>query len=146
VVENGHVLEFTPDEATIGERIPGGYVFVDGSGIGDVGPSLMQEREQLANDGFVVVVVACDEQGELLAPPRIVTRGFVFQPQASPLLDGIQAQVELMAQRYAAAPRPELENALRRVLADYFYRQTKRRPIVVPVICPEDERFIVMQS
>jgi ribonuclease J len=136
VVENGHILAFTPHEATIGERIPGGYVFVDGSGIGDVGPSLMQEREQLANDGFVVVVVACDPQGELLASPRIVTRGFVFQPQASPMLDGIRTQVELTVPRYATAPRSELENALRRVLSDYFYRQTKRRPIVVPVICP----------
>jgi ribonuclease J len=142
VVENGHILKFTPDEATIGERIPGGYVFVDGSGIGDVGPSLMQEREQLANDGFVVVVVARGPQGGLLAPPRIVTRGFVFQPQASPLLDGIRTQVELTVPRYATAPRSELENALRRVLADYFYRQTKRRPIVMPVLCPEN----VMQS
>jgi ribonuclease J len=141
VVENGHILEFTSDRATIGERVPGGYVFVDGSGVGDVGPSLMQEREQLANDGFVVVCVARGPQGTLLAPPRLVTRGFVYQPQASLLFDGIQAQVEQTVQRYAAAPRDDVEAALRRVLADYFYRHTRRRPIVVPVLTDN-----VMQS
>ena len=134
VVENGHVLEFTSSQATIGERVPGGYVFVDGSGIGDVGPSLMQEREQLANDGFVVVALALGPQGCLLAPAQIVTRGFVFQPQSSPLFDGIQAQVEQVVQRNVSATRSELENTLRRTLADYFYRQTRRRPIVVPLL------------
>lgn len=134
VVENGHVLEFTPDRATIGERVPGGYVFVDGSGIGDVGPSLMQEREQLANDGFVVVVVARGPQGTLLAPPQVVTRGFVVQHLAVRLFEGLQAQVEQIVQRNASASRAELEDVLRRVLADHFYRQTRRRPIVVPLL------------
>ena len=142
VVENGHVLEFTRDRATIGERVPGGYVFVDGAGVGDVGPSLMQEREQLANDGFAVVVLARDAQGSLRAPPRIITRGFVFQPETNPLIEGIRAQVEMVVERYPTAPCPDLENALRRALADYFYRQTRRRPIVVPILCPEN----VMQS
>jgi ribonuclease J len=141
VVENGHVLEFTPHRATIGERVPGGYVFVDGSGVGDVGPLLMEERERLANDGFVVVVLVLGAHGTLLAPPHIVTRGFVFQPQANQLLDGIQAQVEQTVQRHAAA-QSELKDAVRRVLSDYFYRQTRRRPIVVPVILSDS----VMQS
>jgi mRNA degradation ribonuclease J1/J2 len=102
----------------------------------------MQEREQLANDGFVVVVVARDPQGALVAPPCIVTRGFVFQPEAGLLLDGIRAQVEMVVEAYSTAPRPDLENALRRALEDYFYRQTRRRPIVVPMLCPDN----VMQS
>jgi ribonuclease J len=142
VVENGHILEFTPDQATIGERVPGGYVFVDGAGIGDVGPSLMQEREQLANDGFVVVVIARSSQGQLLAQPRFVTRGFVFQPQASRLLDGVEAQVEQIVGRYAAASDAELGSALRRALADYFYRQTRRRPVIELVFCFDN----IMQS
>jgi len=141
VVENGHVLEFTPSLATVGERVPGGYVFVDGSGVGDVGPMLMQEREQLASDGFVVVVLLLGPQGTLLAPPQVVTRGFVYQPQANLLLDGIRAQAEQVVQRHAAAPS-DLEDRVRRALEDYFYRQTRRRPIVVPVFVSNN----VMQS
>jgi ribonuclease J len=141
VVENGHVLKFTPYQAAIGERVPGGYVFVDGSGVGDVGPLLMREREQLANDGFVVVVLILGSQGKLLAPPQIVTRGFVYQPQANLLLDGLRAQVEQALQRHAATTS-DLEDTVRRVLEDYFYRQTRRRPIVVPVLLSNN----VMQS
>jgi ribonuclease J len=141
VVENGWVLEFASGGATVGERVPGGYVFVDGSGVGDVGPSLMQEREQLANDGFVVVVLVMGPQGTMLAPPKVVSRGFVFQPQANQLFDGIQAQVEGVVQRNAHSATADLENALRRALADYFYRHTRRRPIVAPVILHD-----VMQS
>jgi ribonuclease J len=135
VVENGHILEFTPDSATIGERVPGGYVFVDGAGVGDVGPGLMREREQLANDGFVVLIVDRDRQGRLLAAPRFVSRGFVFSSQAEDLLDGVRPQIELLVQRHADAPQSELEQTLRRALADYLYRHTRRRPVVVPVFC-----------
>jgi ribonuclease J len=134
VVENGHILEFTSDQARIGERFPGGYVFVDGAGVGDVGPSLMQERERLANDGFVVIVVTCDHNGLLLAPPRIATRGFVYQPQASHLLDAVRAQVEQTVEENVGASPAELENALRRSLADYFYRQTGRHPVIVLIL------------
>jgi ribonuclease J len=134
VVENGYILEFTQERATIGERVPGGYVFVDGSGVGDVGPSLLHEREQLANDGFVVVVVTLDPEGGLLAPPRILTRGFVYQPEATALLEGIAAQVAQTVEQRVYQDAAELEDALRRGLQDYFYRQIKRRPVVIPVV------------
>jgi ribonuclease J len=145
VVENGYVLEFTPRQATIGERIPGGYVFVDGAGVGDVGPTLMREREQLASDGFVVAVVPCASDGRLAAPPRIVTRGFVFSQQATELLDGASARIEQVLAQHAASPRQGLEDAqggleeaLRLELEDYFYGETKRRPIVAAVLALDD--------
>jgi ribonuclease J len=142
VVENGHILEFTPDRATIGERVPGGYVFVDGAGVGDVGPSLMQERELLANDGFVVVVVTRDAHGRVVAPTRIATRGFVYQPQASQLLEDVRARVDQAVQENVAASDTDLEHTLRRSLADYVYRHTGRHPIIVPVL----NQAHVMQS
>jgi ribonuclease J len=136
VVENGYVLEFTPTEVSIVERVPGGYVFVDGAGVGDVGPSLMREREQLANDGFVVVVVPSAEDGRLAAPPRIVTHGFVFHRQASELLQGASDRVQRVLSQNHATSQEEIEEALGRELEDYFYAETKRRPIVAAVVSP----------
>jgi ribonuclease J len=146
LVENGYVLEFTPDRATIGERVPGGYVFVDGAGIGDVGPSLMREREQLARDGFVVVVMprgagarsagARPTGDELAAAPRIVTRGLVYQPNAADLLDGIAARAQELIDKHRFTDDEDLEEAVRRSLEDYIYSETRRRPVVTVVLSP----------
>jgi ribonuclease J len=81
VVENGYILEFDGESGVLGERVPGGYVFVDGSGVGDVGPAVLRDREILGRDGFVVAVVQRDmETGQLRRPPDIISRGFVFLP------------------------------------------------------------------
>jgi ribonuclease J len=132
VVENGYVLEFTPMTATIGERVPGGYVFVDGTGIGDVGPVLIREREHLARDGFVVVVVPLMPDNQLASQPRVVSRGFVFQPQAEELFDGIlELVVDILDETVQDV---DLERKIRRDLEAYLYRETKRRPMVIPVL------------
>jgi ribonuclease J len=146
LVENGYVLEFTPEQATIGERVPGGYVFVDGTGIGDVGPSLMREREQLARDGFVVVVMPRKAgarlagtrtvDGEPTAAPRIVTQGLVYQPHAADLLDGISARAQEVLDKHRSMDDADLEEALRRSLEDYIYTETKRRPVVSALLSP----------
>jgi ribonuclease J len=136
VIENGYVLEFTSHKATVTERVPGGYVFVDGSGIGDVGPTLMREREQLASDGFVVVVIPYNEDGQLAVPPRIVTRGFVFHRQVSELLTGASERVQQVLARQDMIVQEEIEDTLRQELEDYFYSETKRRPIVAALLSP----------
>ena len=136
VVENGYVLEFTSTQVSIAERVPGGYVFVDGTGIGDVGPSLMREREQLASDGFVVAVVSRAEDGRLAAPPRIVTHGFVFHQLAGELLQGASDRIQQVLTRDLAASQEDVEDALGKELEDYFYAETKRRPIVAAVLSP----------
>src|SRR5690606_22872679 len=79
VVENGHVLEVGKHGIRLGARVPGGYVFVDGSGVGDVGKTVMRDREVLARDGFMIVVVNVDSQtGEVISEPEIITRGFIY--------------------------------------------------------------------
>ncbi|MBN1580381.1 MAG: ribonuclease J [Anaerolineae bacterium] len=132
VVENGYVLEFTPTSVTIGERVPGGYVFVDGTGIGDVGPVLIRERENLARDGFVVVVVSLMPDKQLAARPRVVSRGFVFQPHADELFEEISQLVVHVLDE--AAQDVDLEHKIRRDLEAYLYQETKRRPVVIPVL------------
>lgn len=134
VVENGYCLHFDAAGAAVGERVPGGYVFVDGSGIGDVGPMLMREREQLACDGFVVVVVPPFADGQPCGMPRVVTRGFVFQPDAQELVEQVAEQTIAFLAGNPPEAAEKLEAALRRHLETYLYQETKRRPVVIPVL------------
>ena len=88
VVQNGYVLAFDDGNLTVGERVPGGYVFVDGASVGTVGPRVIREREALGENGFVTVVARYDRRkGQLVGQPRILTGGFVYIPESGDLLD-----------------------------------------------------------
>jgi len=134
VVENGYILEFSADQAFVGERVPGGYVFVDGTGVGDVGPILLRERDQLASDGFVIVVVPLTRDYHLGAPPKIVTRGFVFEPDSGGLLSEISEQAMQVLERNSLTRDQDLERRLCQQLEEYIYAETRRRPMVIPVL------------
>lgn len=136
VVENGQVIEFGDGEMEIGERVPGGYVFVDGSGIGDVGPAVMREREALARDGFVIVQLHLDSQsGKLVEDPQLISRGFVFRHESQDLLDGARAEIR---QIISVNGSDDLIKRVERGLSHYFHGQTGRRPTVV-VLTAEDD-------
>jgi ribonuclease J len=127
-VENGTVIEFADGEMRLGERVPGGYVFVDGSGVGDIGPSVMREREALARDGFVAVHLRLDAKGSRLTEPaEIVSKGFVFVREAEELFARAQAKVSELV----AAPDGDLEERIEREMSKFFYAETKRRPMVL---------------
>jgi ribonuclease J len=129
VVENGTVIEFREGKMKVGERIPGGYVFVDGSGVGDIGPSVMREREALARDGFVVIYLEVEAQsGRLLGEPEIVSKGFVFMREAEELFELARQRIRKLAETTRGE---ELKERIERDLAKFFYNQTKRRPMVL---------------
>ena len=131
VVENGQVIEFRDGKMKLGERLPGGYVFVDGSGVGDVDASVMRERESLARDGFVLVNFALDRKsGRLREEPEIITRGFVHERDSSDLLDGIN---RLVAERVKSNVG-SLEDDLKQAVRTYLYNETKRRPEVFIIL------------
>jgi ribonuclease J len=134
VVENGTILEFTPDQAFVKGRVPGGYVFVDGTGVGDVGPSLLRERDRLARDGFVILVVPLTRDYHLAAPPQIITRGFIFQPQAEDLLSDISERTMEVLDKHPPTPESDLEDELCQQIEELVYRETRRRPMVIPVL------------
>ncbi len=91
VVENGMVIEIDKYGMRKGERIPGGYVFVDGSGVGDVGRAVIRDREILARDGFMMVVVNVDAQtGKMIGDPEIISRGFIYLRDADQLIDSVK--------------------------------------------------------
>jgi ribonuclease J len=131
VIENGYPLTFNGERMQIGKRVPGEHVFVDGSRVGEVGPSVMRQRDGLARSGFVTAVAPYDRRaGKTVGQPRIITRGFVYAPQAEDLLAQAEDLVRAIASvRQGTAP-DQVEKKVERALSDFFYRETRRRPVV----------------
>ncbi|CAG0977717.1 partial Ribonuclease J2, partial [Anaerolineae bacterium] len=125
VVENGTTLTFTSEgQMKVGERKPGGYVFVDGARVGDVGPAIMRDREILARDGVVVVnVVYQKSRGVFLTEPEIITRGFIFQPDSAALLDEARQIVRKVVKQNANGNTVSL---VQEALSKLFASQTGR--------------------
>jgi ribonuclease J len=128
VIENGTVVEFTDGKMNIGERIPGGYVFVDGSGVGDIGPTVMRERETLAREGFVLVhlTVDCDKK-RLAEEPEIVSKGFVFVRDSGELFQAAKDKVAKLATEDCGT---DIEERIEKELSKFFYNETRRRPLI----------------
>jgi ribonuclease J len=128
VVENGTVIEFENGKMKIGDRIPGGYVFVDGTGVGDIGPTVMRERVSLARDGFVVVHLELEQDtGNLHGSPEIISKGFVFVRDAEQLFELARGQINTLAEQFSGK---ELKEVVEKKLSKFFYSETKRRPMV----------------
>ncbi len=132
VVENGYVIEADKNGLRTTERVPGGYVFVDGGGVGDIGPAVIRDREILARDGFMMVVVTVDQKsGELIADPEIISRGFVYLKDSSELISTVKATVnDVLLHSQNGNRRDKLNDTLGRVL----YNETRRRPMIFTVI------------
>jgi ribonuclease J len=131
VIQNGYVLTLDDKRMQVGERVPGGYVFVDGNLVGEVGPRVMREREALGENGFVTVVAQYDRRtGQLLGQSRILTGGFVYTPESGDLLDRAQHIIRSAGSVKPGTLSKNVETRVERALADFFYRETRRRPVV----------------
>jgi ribonuclease J len=132
VVENGMVVEADKGGVRIGERVPGGYVFVDGSGVGNVGRTVMKDREILARDGFMIVTVNVDGQtGSLIGEPEIISRGFIYLDDSDALVDQIRQTVDgVLAANANGKRRDKLQEGIGRLL----YSETKRKPMVFCIV------------
>ncbi len=137
VVEDGETIELSPDAIVRGDKVQTGLVYVDGIGVGDVEQVVLRDRRHLAEDGLLVVTLAVDrDSGLLRAGPDLVSRG-VIEPELSGRLmsDARQSAVEAIA-RFSEA-RPELallQEAIHDAVSKTVYRQTRRRPMVIPVV------------
>lgn len=127
VVENGTVIEFHNGKMSVGERIPGGYVFVDGARVGDVGPAVLREREVLSRDGFVTVNLLLDKKTKaLVKEPEIITRGFVYKHETDELFESIRQEIsEIMGSSNGI-----LAGEIEKQLKSFLHQETKRRPLV----------------
>jgi ribonuclease J len=127
VIENGQIIEFADAELSIGDRVPGGYIFVDGARVGDVGPSVVREREALARDGVVLVSLVLDKTGCLHEVPEIITRGFVYKHEADELLDAISTKVVEAVE----SSNGDIHNHVVQIVRSFLYNETKSRPMVL---------------
>ncbi|MDA1330529.1 MAG: ribonuclease J [Chloroflexi bacterium] len=131
VIQNGQAVEFQNGKMRLAERVPGGYVFVDGSGVGDIGPSVMREREALSKDGFILVNLFMDKNKRQLAQdPEIITRGFVYLRDSDSLMSDTRKQIERTLAQSNGNFKQDLESQLR----NFFYNETKRRPMIFVMV------------
>ena len=138
VSELGKVLEIDKKGARFAGTEPAGKVLIDGSGIGDIGSVVLRDRKHLSEDGLVVVVATIDMHDQLIVSgPDIVSRGFVYVKESEELMQtarGIaeNSLVRAMSKRYG--DRTYLKGVIKDDLAKFIYKETKRKPMILPVI------------
>jgi ribonuclease J len=139
VITNGDVLEIDRSGAKLGTKVASGVVYVDGLGVGDVSQSVMRDRWSIGSDGFFLVVITIDRQnGQVVAGPDIVTKGFVPEEDAAGLIDRVRQRVldglsETQRGEHLAEVAT-LRDTIHDTVSSYLYERTKRRPMVLPVI------------
>ena len=127
VVENGEVVELVDGKLKKGERIPGGYVFVDGQSIGDIDHGVMREREKLARSGIFLIDLNVDKySGRLLGEPEILTRGFLSPDDANELLPEVRKRIMDIVNGGGLDAEKDIAGAVK----SFLYNETKRRPMV----------------
>jgi ribonuclease J len=131
VVENGQIVEFVDGEMRLGERIPGDYIFVDGTGVGDVDRSIVGERESLGRDGVLVVNVSIDRNnGQLIGNPEVLSRGFMLPEEMDEMMGELQNRVKQAVKK----GNGNLERDILRSLKSYLYQEINRNPFIFVMI------------
>jgi len=137
VVEDGETVELDQASMSRGEKIGTGLVYVDGLGVGDVEQVVLRDRRHLAEDGILVVTLTLDrDTGSVRAGPDLVSRG-VIEPELSTRLMADAREAALESIRQLADSHPELglvQEAIHDAVSKTVYRQTRRRPMVIPVV------------
>jgi ribonuclease J len=135
--EDGDVIEITDNGIELAGRVPAGMLYVDGI-VGDVGQGVLRDRKVLAEEGVVVVVVTVDiDAGRVLVGPEIITRGWVYAPEAEDLIDeGVATVAKAVEKALKAGTRDvdALEKEVRRAAGKFVSERTKRRPMIVPIV------------
>jgi ribonuclease J len=135
--ENGTIFEVGA-HAHIAGRLQAGNVLVDGLGVGDVGAIVLRDRQHLARDGMVIVLLGLDQaSGEILSGPDVVSRGFVYMREAEPLLAEVRGRVAETIkglQRTHGTDWAEVKRAIRDDLSRFLYDRTRRQPMILPMV------------
>lgn len=138
VGENGSVFEFTRDSAKLTGKINAGVIMVDGLGVGDVGNIVLRDRRQLSQDGIMIVVVPLNRMsGRIASNPDIVSRGFVYVRESERLMDDARARVLQTLRRCKEDQISDwmtIKTSIRDSLAQFLFEQTRRRPMILPII------------
>ena len=127
IVQNGQTVEFSQNKMRMGASVPGSYIFVDGSSVGDISPTVMREREMMAQEGVVMVTLNFDGKGDLSGHPIINSRGFLMNGDEDELKKITIDRIQETILHANGSLQKDVEKAVRNVL----YSETRRRPLVI---------------
>lgn len=138
VMENGEVLNLRKNQVVKSkETVPGGAVYVDGLGVGDVGNIVQRDRKLLSEGGLIMVVAAIEKAtGEVVSGPDIISRGFVYVRESEEMITAARKVVEASLSRFKKDKKkdwPAMKNAVRNDLQNHIYQTTKRNPVILPI-------------
>ena len=138
ILSSGDVLELDESGAQVVGKVPAGSVYVDGLGVGDVGNIVIRDRQHLAEDGILIVVMALESASNMVVSgPDIVSRGFVYVRESDELMDGARGLVIDIMDKFQErniSDWGKIKSAIRDSLSDYLWKKTKRRPMILPII------------
>ena len=136
--EIGSVFEFTGRTCKLNGTVPAGKVFVDGTGVGDVGSVVLRDRKHLAQDGMIVVCVNISAQdGSIITGPDIITRGFIYVKESEELMEELRLVAMEAIERCSRKRMRDwatIKSAIKNDLSGYLFKTTKRNPMILPVI------------
>jgi len=142
ILSSGDVLEIDENGAEVTGHVPVGNVMVDGLGVGDVGNIVLRDRQRLAEDGIIIVVMTLENgTGQVLAGPDIVSRGFVYVRESEELMDDARKAVSEALEKCLKGRHTDwnkIKLVIRDAMNDYIWKKTKRRPMVIPIIMDVD--------
>lgn len=138
ILSSGDVLELNEESAEVTGRVQVGNVMIDGNGVGDVGNIVIRDRQRLADDGVIIIVMTLDSiSGQVLAGPDIVSRGFVYVRNSETLMDEMQ-NVLNNTMEYCVDRRitdwSKIKTEVKDAVGEFVWKETKRRPMILPII------------
>ena len=138
ILNSGDVLELSKESAAVTGKVPVGDILVDGLGVGDVGNIVLRDRQHLAEDGILIVVLGLDgATDQLVSGPDIVSRGFVYVRESDELMDEARAVVDEAVEGCLSRGITDwgkLKSSIKDSLGEYVWKKTKRRPMILPII------------
>lgn len=138
ILSSGEVLELSAEKAEVTGKVPVGTILVDGLGVGDVGNIVLRDRQHLAEDGILIVVLALDGAGnQLVSGPDIVSRGFVYVRESDELMEEARSIIEegiLSCLDRGISDWGKIKSVIKDSLSDFVWKKTKRRPMILPII------------
>ncbi len=138
IISNGDVVDIKDNEAVQTRKVPAGDTFVDGVGVGDIGGTVLRDRKQLSEDGMIIVVITLSKtERKILSGPDTITRGFVYVRDSEKLLKDVNHLVKNTVnelQNENVQQWNVIKQNIKKELGQYLYAQTKRKPMILPVI------------
>lgn len=138
IMSSGDVVEIGQDSCSVVGHVPAGGILVDGLGVGDVGNIVLRDRQNLAQNGIIIIVLTLEKySGQLLAGPDIVSRGFVYVRESEDLMDEARHVVVSAVEDclyHHVNDWGKIKNIIRDSLSDYLWKKMKRNPMILPII------------